>query len=72
MFALLSDQGAACAETALCETCFEETDNQGYASEQGAQSGDIPDPLTFANCSGDTMLFCCICDENECGEKLKK
>ena len=84
MFALLSDQGTACHETALCETCYNDPkkslseaqfadyyNNRSYASEQGSQADDIPDVLTFENCSDNTMLFCIICDENAYGEKLK-
>ena len=71
MFALLSDQGTACAETALCETCYKDSENRAYASEQGSQAGDIPDVLTFENCGDNTMLFCLICEENAYGEKLK-
>ena len=71
MFVLLSDDDVPCGETALCEPCFATPHNQGYASEQGAQAGDVPNPEAFVEANENTMLFCCICDENICGEKLK-
>ena len=71
IFVLLNDNGIPCSETALCEPCFANSENQGYASEQGSQAGDILNLEKFEDASGNTMLFCCICDENICGEKLK-
>lgn len=71
MFVLLSHDGMTCRETALCESCFANSENQGYASEQGAQAGDVPNPEAFVEANENTMLFCCICDKNCCGEKLK-
>ena len=66
MYALLSDQGTACHETALCEECYADEENQGYAREQGSQADDIPAPNNFEDCGnplddGNDALSCCTC-----------
>lgn len=45
MKCLVTDQGTATPETALCENCFPDEANQGYASEMASQTDDI-DPAS--------------------------
>jgi len=59
MYALVTDQGTAAAETALCGKCFKKYQN--YAREMGAQ--DVQHAGPFHDCTNNPMLRCVICDE---------
>jgi hypothetical protein len=61
MFALVTDQETAAAETALCGDCFQQPENQGYAREQASQSDDVDPNSDFQDCSQNDALECCIC-----------
>ena len=61
MFALISEQGTACAETALCQQCYAVPGGRAYASEMGSQADDIPNVTEFHDCSENDALECCIC-----------
>ena len=66
MYALLSDQGTACGETALCEKCYEIVDNRDLARKMAYQTDDLPDLNHFRDCGdphngGNNALDCCIC-----------
>ena len=71
MYALLSDQGTACSETALCNECYKDSENRAYAFEQAASSDDIPHPWDFVDCSGNDALDCCICGKST-GEEVSE
>lgn len=69
MYALVSDQGTAAAETALCEDCFEDDENKDYARKQASTVlKDIPDLETFHDCTGNDVLSCCICGHPNLGD----
>ena len=61
MYALVTDQGTAAAETALCAGCVGDPENIGYAREQGSQADDIINLDRFDDCSQNDALECCIC-----------
>lgn len=61
MFCLLSDQGTAAAECALCPDCYADTDNRKYAQHMASQSDDVNPEQDFAQCKNGA-LTCCICD----------
>jgi len=69
MYALVSNQGTAAAETALCEKCYLEAANRSYSQELASRCDDIPDLHTFHDCSGNDALHCCICGQSIHGEK---
>ncbi|MGA2259416.1 MAG: hypothetical protein ABSG53_32480 [Thermoguttaceae bacterium] len=58
---MLSDQGTAASETALCEECYSD-ENREYASNMRSPIlNDIPEPTAFRDCSGNDALYCCVC-----------
>ena len=61
MKCLVSDQGTAAGETGLCEVCYKDTANQGYAREMASQSDDVDPKSNFIDCSGNDAMECCIC-----------
>lgn len=63
MHALVSDQGTAAIEAALCENCFKEEANKKYAREMASQSDDVNPEGNFVDCSENDALKCCVCDE---------
>lgn len=65
MKALCTEQGTAGHETALCEKCYLDKANQGYAREMASQSDDINPTNDFVDCTGNTALECCICGNGE-------
>lgn len=69
MYALATDQGTAAAETALCEKCYADPANRGYAQELASRCDDIPDLTAFRDFSGNDALHCGICGQDIYGEK---
>lgn len=63
MKALVTDQGTAAQEAALCDECFKDEANQAYAREQASQSDDVNADSEFVDCTGNDALSCCICGE---------
>lgn len=60
MYALVSDQGTAMSEAALCASCYATPQNQGYAEEQG-MSADDWDREGWRDVSGNEALSCVVC-----------
>ena len=63
IFALLSDQGTACAETALCNVCFNLSDDAGQSYKgkiESQQSNDVV-PDSWADCTDNDALSCNVC-----------
>ncbi len=60
MFALVSDQGTACSETALCEKCHATSKHRAAIERKAAR--DIPNPRDWHDCTGNEALEC-----NDCG-----
>jgi hypothetical protein len=66
VFGLLSDQGTAASETALCER------HRTEASEAVARSqahADVPVDAEFVDVTSNVMMFCIVCDCNGYGYK---
>ena len=61
MLALVSDQGTACAETALCEQCHGNAERRAAVKELAAGIDDIPNPRDWHDCTGNEALQCCHC-----------
>jgi len=61
MLALVSDQGTACAETALCEKCHGGK-HRATIEKKAAEIDDIPNPTDWQDCTGNDCLQC-----NDCG-----
>ncbi|HUU88688.1 MAG TPA: hypothetical protein VMX17_13185 [Candidatus Glassbacteria bacterium] len=61
MKCLLTDQGTAASETGLCDKCYLDSANQGYAREMASQSDDVDPTRDFVDCSGNGAVECCIC-----------
>lgn len=61
MFALVTDQGTAMHETALCGNCYPNEQNKGYAEEQAHMAGDWDEKENWHDCSGNDYLQCIIC-----------
>ena len=61
MKALVTEQGTATQETALCDLCYPKPENQGYAREMASRTDDINPESKFVDCSGNDALECCIC-----------
>jgi hypothetical protein len=64
IFALLSCQGTACSETALCHTHFS-PENRKMAYEAGCQNTvDPPFSIVgWADCTDNDALSCIVCGE---------
>jgi hypothetical protein len=62
MLALVSDQGTACAETALCEHCHSNAKRRAAVEKLAAGIDDIPNPRDWHDCTGNEALQC-----NGCG-----
>ena len=70
MYALLSDQGTACGETALCGKCYETVGNRDLARKGATDPLHAGDPAiseAFTDCGdphngGNDALLCCICN----------
>ena len=62
MMVLVTDQGTAAAETGLCEKCYTDYANQGYAREMASQSDDVDRDGKFVDCSENDAVSCCICE----------
>ncbi len=71
MRALLTDEGTAAAESALCNGCYEEGGSQGYAREMAGQSGDVDWMGPFMNADFNEVIECCICGKQP-GEEVSK
>ena len=65
MKSLLTDQGTAAAETALCKNCYPDEANQGYAREMASQADDIDPESNFVDCTGNDALECIICGKTD-------
>lgn len=61
MFALVTDQGTAMSETALCGNCHPVIANQGYCEEQAGYAGDWEESEGWRDCSGNDCLQCIMC-----------
>ena len=61
MKTLVTNQGTATPETALCETCYLDKANQGYAREMASRTDDIDPKGNFVDCTGNEAVDCCIC-----------
>lgn len=61
MYALVTTQGTACYETALCERCVVYPINKDQARGQILSVGDITDKETFVDCGHNVALSCIIC-----------
>lgn len=68
MKCLVTDQGTAAAETGLCEKCYRDSANQGYAREMASQSDDVDPNSDFVDCSGNDAVECCICGDDSNGQ----
>lgn len=66
MYALVTDQGTAMPEAALCAPCYAAPENQGYAEEQGRMAVDW-DRNGWVDCSGNEALACVICGRDNEG-----
>lgn len=66
MYALVSDQGTAMSETALCASCYAVSANQGYAEDQGRMADDW-DRNGWHNCTGNDALLCVVCGRDDEG-----
>ena len=64
MRTLLTEQGTATPETALCETCYPNNANQGYAREMASRTDDINPKSDFTDCSENEAVQCCICGKD--------
>ena len=60
MRCLVSNQGTATAETALCLKCYT-FKNKCFARQQAAQTDDIDPNGDFEDCSENDCIACCIC-----------
>ncbi len=61
VYAIVSDQGTACAETALCEKCHGGK-HRAKVEKLAATIADIPNPRDWHDCTGNDALQC-----NDCG-----
>lgn len=63
MYALLSDQGTAAIETALCERCMGDPKMSKQARQQAEQSSlnDVPPDAPFRDCTENDALQCIGC-----------
>lgn len=61
MFALVSDQGTAMHETALCGKCHAVPENQGYAEDQASMADDWDKEEGWHDCTGNEYLQCITC-----------
>lgn len=61
MKCLITDRGTAAAETFLCDICFKDAANQGYAREMASQSDDVKPTSDFVDCTDNDAAGCCIC-----------
>jgi len=64
MNALVTKQGTATTETALCNSCFLYDENTDYAREMASQTDDIDPASEFMNCNENDALNCIICGKN--------
>lgn len=62
IFALVTNQGTACSETALCENCLNTT-NTTKVRQSVKKEVDI-DFSSFIDCSGNDALECVECGGN--------
>lgn len=65
-YAMVSGQGTACAETGICEHCFDD-DNQAYLAARAFGIGiDGPDyDKGFVDVTGNEAISCNICGEGD-------
>ena len=63
MKTLVTDQGIATSETALCESCYSDIANQNYAREMASRCDDIDPKGNFVDCTGNEAICCCICGD---------
>lgn len=63
MFALVTDQGTAASEAALCWMHVDDPVANINARKQARAAGDIPDPFgaQFIDCTGNDALRCYVC-----------
>ena len=64
MYALITEQGTAAAESALCNECYSNLENKQYASDQASHSGDVI-PGSWQDVTGNEALSCVICGKDE-------
>lgn len=64
MKTLVTEQGTATPETALCEQCYLNKANQGYAREMASRTDDINPENKFVDCSENEAIECCICGKD--------
>ena len=72
MYALVSDQGTAMHETALCNTHYKDPDERNVALEMGEAAGDADPSLEFRNVSENDALSCLICGAGNLEELPEK
>jgi hypothetical protein len=66
MYALVTDQGTAMSEAALCASCYVDPQNQGYAEEQAGAAGDW-DRTPWIDASENDALACAVCGRDSLG-----
>ena len=65
MKCLTTDQSTAAEETGLCNSCYPDYRNQGYAREMGSRCDDVNPENKFVGCSENDAIACCICGEHD-------
>jgi len=60
LLALVSEQGTACSETALCDSCHRAHPGQRIKIQEKA-ARDIPDPRNWHDCTENEALTCNVC-----------
>ena len=63
IYAMVSDQGTACAETALCPKHLEDEDTRFQAIAQADSDTDVD--RGFVDCSGNDALECIVCGRRD-------
>lgn len=62
MYALVTLDGTACSETALCDACYSDPRYRTLARRCAYE--DVM-PVTFEDCTGNDALACIVCDYTE-------
>ena len=71
MFALVTKQGTAAEETALCETHFTE-EHKAQISPWSGQGTDEVVPDSWRDCTGNDVLTCNLCGIDAAGRTSRE
>ncbi len=72
MMTLVTDQGTAISDAALCNKCYPNSKNKMYARAMVLHTDDVDSNGSFVDCSENEAIYCCICGTTAVNRDCKK